>query len=249
MNVIETLQQVGNRLQVAMVVGSVPTDGSGDIRVLYANGPAAALFGYPSPLSMEGADVRSLMPKDIAVDHKKFVGRYVEQANGGSIRQSSIMGSWRSLQACRKDGSLVDVQANVGDIRNSEERYFVAIFRDRTAEVQREKELLEATTKLKQVVEEAEEAKKEAIEARRAAETSLLRQKRLSGQISLLRQIYGGTIGLVVLLGVLVVASWITGTTDKDALSMIERVLLVLTGILGSAMASVFDSKHREPIE
>lgn len=52
--------------------------------------------------------------------------------------------------------------------------------------------------------------------------------------------------GLVVMLGVLVVASWLTGTTDKDALSMIERVLLVLTGILGSAMASVFDSRNKD---
>ena len=246
MRVIETLEQMGNRLQVALIVGSVPVDGSGDIQIIYGNGPAAAMFGFPSAMSMEGMDVRSLMPKDIAVDHRRFVGRYVDQANGGSVRQSSIMGNWRSLDAVRKDGSTVPVQANVADIRNSEERYFVAIFRDRTEEVKREQELEEASAKMKAALEEAQEARRDAEDAKKQAEESLYKQKRLSGQISLLRQIYGGTIGLVVLLGVLVVASWITGTTDKDALSMIERVLLVLTGILGSAMASVFDSKARE---
>jgi hypothetical protein len=59
-----------------------------------------------------------------------------------------------------------------------------------------------------------------------------------------LRQLFQGTIGLVVMLGIMVVASWFTGTTDKEALSMIERILLVLTGILGSAVASVFDSRN-----
>jgi len=77
------------------------------------------------------------------------------------------------------------------------------------------------------------------------AEDGLLRQKRLSGQITLLRQIFAGTVGLIMMLGMLIVAQWATGTTDPDGLAMIERVLLVLTGILGSAMASVFDSRNR----
>ena len=246
MKVIDTLQQMGNRLQVALIVGSVPTDNSGDIKVIYANGPAAAMFAFPSPLSMEGMDVRSLMPSDISKDHRTFVGRYVAQANGGTIRQSSIMGSWRNLTAVKKDGSHVDVAANVADIRNSEERYFVAIFRDRTEEVKKEKILEESNSKLEIALKEAEKLKSEAEEARANAEDGLIRQKRLSGQITLLRQIFAGTVGLVVLLGVLVMVSWITGTADKDALAMIERVLLVLTGILGSAMASVFDQRSRE---
>jgi hypothetical protein len=47
------------------------------------------------------------------------------------------------------------------------------------------------------------------------------------------------------MLGALLVAQWATGITDPDGLAMVERVLLVLTGILGSAMASVFDSRNR----
>ncbi len=47
------------------------------------------------------------------------------------------------------------------------------------------------------------------------------------------------------MLGLLIITSWVTGNNEaKDSLAMIERVLLVLTGILGSAMASVFDSRN-----
>ena len=38
----------------------------------------------------------------------------------------------------------------------------------------------------------------------------------------MLKQIYTGTIGLVVLLGVLTVASWATGAKDPDSLAMFD---------------------------
>ena len=44
MKVIETIEYIGERAQIAMVIGSVPTDGSGNIEILYANGPAVALL-------------------------------------------------------------------------------------------------------------------------------------------------------------------------------------------------------------
>jgi len=238
MNVMETMQYIGERAQIAMVIGSVPTDGSGDIEILYANGPAVALFEYPSQASMIGIDVRSLMPPQIAREHRTNVSSYVEKANGGKVRTSTIMGAWRELEAVKADGNLTPVSANVCDIRNTEERYFLAFFKDRKEAVKREMELAEA-------LELAEKATKEANEAKRAAEDGLLKQKRLSGQITLLRQIFAGTVGLIIMLGVLIVAQWATGTSDPDGLAMIERVLLVLTGILGSAMASVFDSRNR----
>jgi len=246
MKVIEVLQAMGERLQIALVVGSVPTDNSGKIKIIYANNNAASLFGYTSSKTMESLDVRSLMPEEIAKDHHGHVSSYVERANGGSIRVNSIMGSWRNVNGVKKNGSLISLKANVADIRNSEERYFVAIFMDRTEDERREKEYQEALGRAKNLAEEAEKARFDADVARKAAEEGLLKQKKLSGQITLLRQIFAGTMGLVVMLGVLVVASWLTGTTDKDALSMIERVLLVLTGILGSAMASVFDSRNKD---
>ena len=110
---------------------------------------------------------------------------------------------------------------------------------DRSDDVEREAKLAEAVSC-------AETSMKSAEDARKAAEDGLLKQKRLSGQITLLRQIFGGTVGLIALLGVLIVAQWVTGTSDPEGLAMIERVLLVLTGILGSAMASVFDSRNND---
>jgi PAS domain S-box-containing protein len=244
-NVRETVEYLSDRVQIAIVIGSVPTDGSGDIEVLHANGPAAVLFGYSSPERMVGLDVRSLMPPEIARDHRGHVGGYVERANGGKVRQSSIMGSWRKLHGVRADGSRVSIEANVCDLRNNEERYFVAFFKDRT-EIEAEIARAEAATaEAHEATREAERLARVAEEARKAAEDGLLRQRRLSGQITLLRQIFAGTTGLVVMLGVLVVAQWSTGS-EGEGLSMIKDVLLVLTGILGSAMASVFDTRSRD---
>lgn len=245
MNVLETVQYLSDRVQIAIVVGSVPVDGSGNIEVLHANGPAAVLFGYPSPERMVGTDVRSLMPPEIAREHRGHVGSYVERANGGKVLKTGIMGSWRQLKGVRADGTLVSVEANVCDLRNSEERYFVAFFKDRTeieAEITRAEQ---ATEEARDATREADRLRQVADEARAAAEDGLLRQQRLSGQVTLLRQIFAGTVGLVVMLGALVVAQWSTGSTG-EGLSMIKDVLLVLTGILGSAMASVFDSRKQE---
>ena len=253
MNVLETLEQVAQRLQVAMIIGSVPDkSGNGDIFVLYANATAAALFGYPSGEILKGMDVRSLMPQEHAKDHRSRVGDYVSRANGGSKLVSGIMDQWRDLEAKRRDGSLVPVKANVGDIRNNEERYFVAMFIDRSDAVRREKEMTALIEQAEQAKTQAEESaaemkrlKEEAQKAQKEAEDNALKQKRLSGQITLLRQIFAGTVGLVVMLGVLVVAQWSTGS-EGDGLSMIKDVLLVMTGILGSAMASVFDTRRNE---
>ena len=245
MNVLETVEYLSDRVQIAIVIGSVPTDGSGNIDVLHANGPAAVLFGFSSPERMKGTDVRSLMPPEIARDHRGHVSSYVERANGGKILKTGIMGSWRKLKAQRADGTCVSVEANVCDLRNSEERYFVAFFKGR-AEIEAEIARAEAATvEAQEATREAERLTKVAEDAKAAAEDGLLRQKRLSGQITLLRQIFAGTTGLVVMLGVLVVAQWSTGS-EGEGLSMIKDVLLVLTGILGSAMASVFDTRARD---
>ncbi len=138
MRVIETLESVGERLQIAFVVGSVPEDGSGHIEILFANAIAAALFGYPGGRSMVGLDVRALMPEQHSRDHRSRVSDYVGRANGGHRLASGIMGSWRELDGVRRDGSLVPIRANVADVRNSEERYFVAILSDRSEEARRE---------------------------------------------------------------------------------------------------------------
>ena len=248
MTVLETIQYMGERLQIAMIIGSVPSEeDSGEIRIVYANSPASYLFGYPTQKEMEGLDIRSLMPPNISESHSKTVEAYMEKAKAGAaIRQTSIMGRWRCLEGIRKDGSTIPVRGNVADIKNSEERYFLALFIDRREEVEKETALQEAIDSSKAAMQKLEAEKEQSEKLREKAEKSLLKEKKLTGQMTLLRQIFGGTVGLVAMLGALIIASWLTGHEDsKDALAMIERVLLVLTGILGSAMASVFDSRSK----
>lgn len=231
MNVGDTLKMMGDRLKVAMVV-TEGADTDGNLTVIYANEEAAELFGYQRGSDMNGLDVRRLMPQHHSDKHAD----YIKHGRG----RGRIMGEWRDLIGQRADGSPVQIQGNVAEIKDDDERFYVAIFRDRTDQVDREA-ALEAALK------DAEALRLEAEGHKKVAEESLLKERRLSGQISLLRQIYGGTVGLIVMMGVLIIASWVTGhgENNKDALAMIERVLLVLTGILGSAMASVFDTRGK----
>lgn len=247
MKVIETLEMMGNRLQIAIVVCDYPQDKSGDLTIRYANSPATQLFGYQH-LEMNGLDVRKLMPTDIAKSHRTYVNNYKDSTEStAGHRSSGIMGNWRCLEGVKKSGDLIPLKANVADIKNSEERYFVAIFADRTDEVAREEELKKILEKNQKVIDQLEELRKKSEEERERAESALLQEKKLTGQITLLRQIFTGTVGLITMLGLLIITSWVTGNNDaKDSLAMIERVLLVLTGILGSAMASVFDSRNVE---
>jgi len=248
MKVIDTLEMMGDRLQVAIVVCDFP-DESGDLTIRYANIPAAYLFGYQQTRDLVGMDVLTLMPEEIAKHHRGYVQAYMQrylQSGGHVTQQSTIMGSWRALHAVRRDGSMVPVHANVADIKNSDERYLVAIFRDRTPDIKAEQEQQRLLDELQAEKDRAEVAMSEALTLKEKAESALLKEKKLSAQVTLLKQIFTGTVGLVAMLGCLIIASWVTGNKEsKDALAMIERVLLVMTGILGSAMASVFDSRSK----
>ena len=242
MRVIETLEMMGERLQIAIVVCEYPNDESGDLCIKYANYPAASLFGYGHQ-EMVSLDIRTLMPQEISQKHQGYVRGYQNLQNGQ--RRHGIMGSWRCLEAVRKDGTLVSLKANVADIKNSEERYFVAVFADRTDEVLKEEQLQKTIKENEHNLELLKELQTKSEMERDKAEAALLQEKKLTGQITLLRQLFNGTVGLVTMLGLLIITSWITGNNEaKDSLAMIERVLLVLTGILGSAMASVFDSRN-----
>lgn len=259
MNVLDTLKYTGERLQIPVAIGNVAP--SGEISLLYVNSPCAVVFGYASPAAMVGMKVEALMPRTIAQEHQQYVADYHRRANGGTKRAGGVMDRWRELDGVRRDGSTVPILLNVADIRNSEERYYLAVFYDRTADVaaareradERKREMdaiIEAQHATQKALEDAEKAREtadklrvEADVARHAAEDGLLKQKRLAGQITLLRQVFAGTMFLVALLGALVVAQWSTGGS-ADGLSMVKDILLVLTGILGSAMASVFDSRN-----
>jgi len=272
MQTLDTIRYMGDRLQIAIVVGSVPEDGSGVIEIQYANDRTAEIFGYESGAGMVGQDVRSLMPPDVARVHQGHVGGYmsrIQTKNGAALaakQTGRIMGSWRNLKGVRLDGSMVDLQGNVADIKGDGERYFVAIFRDRTQEVARDNELQDALEDACAAKQAAEKAAMEAEQARTEAETALRRQDDLSNQVSLLlnnmttfrsrirpegnetirgfakRHWYGLT-GLVLSV---MTALVLTGMFANAPISLVERVLLVLCGVLGTSLASVLMPRRGE---
>lgn len=238
MDLLETLTSVADRLQISMLVGDVPTDRSGDIRVLHANSAAASLFGYASGKELVGVDVRTLMPDSIGRQHRGFVSSYMDAP---SIRPSGIMGAWRQLQIVTRGGALLDVQINVAHIRNSSQQYFVAVLRDCSKDLERERQLSEALARSEKLAKEAEAA-------RLLTEDILAKERRLTAQISVLRLIFKGTVGLVFMLAVLIVVQWMTRASGTEGIGMVKDILLVLTGILGSAMASVFDARSKKDL-
>ena len=273
MRLIETLTILGERLQIAIVIGSVPTDGSGDIVILYANDRTADIFGYDSGADMKDLEVRSLMTPDIARVHQGHVGGYLIRAqsrNGAALAQKQsgrIMGSWRNLKGVRLDGSTVDIQANVADIKNDVERYFIAVFRDRTEDVQREQELQEALEKANQSKDEIEEAMKQTELAKAEAEAALRRQETLSNQVNLLlenlserksgtqvvdrrslgtgfdrRQLF---VGLLFLLIFLAGACVLYGEINPGGVAVLERVLLVLSGAAAALTSGIIDPRNK----
>lgn len=70
-------------------------------------------------------------------------------------------------------------------------------------------------------------------------------------KLSILRLIFLGIAALMGFLGILTLINWyVPGSVDSDGIGssyfqMSKDILLVMTGILGSAMANVFDSHSR----
>jgi len=281
MQVIDTIRYMADRVQIAMVIGDVPTDGSGNVSILYANEQACELFGYTKASDMVGCDVRSLMAPEIANGHKGHVAGYVAQSKtkGGTMmlraNKDRIMGTWRNLQGVRLDGSSIEIQAHVADIKNEKEQYFVGFFRDRTEEMQREEELSKALG-------DAHDARNDAqvrlaqldvawgdLEiAKTKAEAGLQRQETLTKQVSLLLDNLGtsrrsgdgadrrnmGT-GFdrrqmyVILLFVIVtmgLATVLLGGLPMETLHVAERILLVLTGVVAALTAGVLDPRNKK---
>ena len=78
---------------------------------------------------------------------------------------------------------------------------------------------------------------------------SAAQDKRVLHKISILKLIFTGITALMAFLGILVVINWsVPGTVDNDGIGASffqtsKDILLVLSGILGSAMANVFDAR------
>ena len=73
--------------------------------------------------------------------------------------------------------------------------------------------------------------------------------RRSTRKLDMLKVIFTGISTLMLFLGILTLVNWyVPGSVDSDGIGtayfqMSKDLLLVMTGILGSAMASVFDSR------
>ena len=69
--------------------------------------------------------------------------------------------------------------------------------------------------------------------------------EKLSAQHGILKWIFFGVIGLVMMMGLLVFWGWHTKqTTIEREMAFFERILLVLMGIVGGAVSSFFDIRN-----
>jgi hypothetical protein len=69
--------------------------------------------------------------------------------------------------------------------------------------------------------------------------------EKLSAQHTILRSIFYGVLGLIVMMGVLVMVGWFTKqTTIEREMAFFERIILVFIGIVGGAVSSFFDVRN-----
>lgn len=77
--------------------------------------------------------------------------------------------------------------------------------------------------------------------------------RKAARKLSILRLIFIGIAALMGFCGILTLVNWyVPGSVDSDGIGsayfqMSKDILLVMTGILGSAMANVFDAGSRSP--
>lgn len=92
---------------------------------------------------------------------------------------------------------------------------------------------------------EVEDRLKVSQENYRDSTEQLAMHEKLSAQHGILRSVFFGVVGLVVMMGILVVFGWQTGqTTIEREMAFFERILLVLIGIVGGAVSSFFDIRN-----
>lgn len=114
-----------------VVDGIVTIDESG--RILTANYAAERIFGYERN-SLKGQDLDVLLPP-LQGNHQSRVLRYLK------TQEKRIIGSTRSLEGRRRDGSLFPLELGVSEIIFQGHRLFCGIMRDVTQRVKTENQV------------------------------------------------------------------------------------------------------------
>lgn len=92
-------------------------------RILVYNKACETLFGY-SAAEILGQNVRSIMPRDYAEAHDRYMHNYM------STGHRKIIGIGREVRARHKDGTEFPVELSVGEASTPDGRQFIGILRD-----------------------------------------------------------------------------------------------------------------------
>jgi len=106
-------------------VGLILIDRHGAIEAF--NPAASRLFGY-EPAEVLGRNVNLLMPEPYASRHDSFIANYL------TTGKPKIIGIGREVEGLRKDGSTFPLHILVAEVRFGQDRFFVGITDDRSAE-------------------------------------------------------------------------------------------------------------------
>lgn len=121
-----------------VVEGIVCIDAYGHI--LEFNQAAERIFGYQSSETI-GKNVSMLMPEPDTSQHDQYLHRYRQ------TRTKHIMGGYREVIGCRKDGTTFDMELALGEFRDNDNRFFVGLVRDISERKETERLLITARKK------------------------------------------------------------------------------------------------------
>jgi len=132
----------------SMVDGMVTIDAGGTIQ--HVNNAITRLFGY-QPKDLIGANVRVLMPEPDRSAHDGYLRNYLETG------QSKILGKGREVTARRKDGSLFPVRLTLGESYDGDQRIFVGILHDMSADKDAQRKIVSQAMAIERSRQELEE--------------------------------------------------------------------------------------------
>lgn len=116
-----------------MMEGVITADERGVIE--YVNLAAEKLFGYNAQ-ELIGQKLHVLMPKAERGKHDSYLERYSRSG------ERHILGTWRQLEACHKDGRIFPIELSTNEVRIAGRRLFTAVMRDITENKKSQEELL-----------------------------------------------------------------------------------------------------------
>lgn len=135
-----------NRVILNNILGAVITiDEKGIVQTV--NHALENIFGYSAD-EVIGRNVRIFVPEPYASEHDNYLKKYRE---GG---EAKIIGTTRTTEALRKDGSLFPIELDVCEVEQQGQHMYIGIVRDITERKQVEEELDKYRTQLEKIVQE-----------------------------------------------------------------------------------------------